>query len=232
MPGIIVPDSARAPVPLGVVDQSNEKDYQTPLPHHPVFKVALLAVYHMSQARRLNIVVDPTLPNTPENARKDVGVFQAEFGGFTVVLNWTEEKRGKILPDYMGIDYGDSSCGILGPHLTIRTCWNCGLTGWRDAGKTQAWCVPMQPPSRGDNGQRPCPKCGQLDWWIDRKKVSPAALMREAAAAIAKATGRDSLFSGFDGDKAEIDMRVEAARTRKSGRTVIPVTRGGLYLPR
>lgn len=229
MANIIGSDQGPGSRPVVMVDKDNAGEYRTPIPHHPVFKVAFLAVYHMSQARRMNIVVDPSLPTTPEHSQKDVGVFQAEFGDFTLVLNWTNEKKGNIAPDYIGVDYGTDSCGILGPHLTIRTCWYCGLTGWRDAGKTQAWCVPIQPSRRGDRGDRPCPKCGQLDWW--NQKVRPAALMREAAEAIAKATGRDELFNGFDGDKADRELRGQEFRGKREGRTVIPVTRGGLILP-
>ena len=116
-----------------LVDETNAGEYKEPVPINAFYKPLSMVMFQKSRLKQLNVVFVHAM--NPSEAQKrshlDVGVFSAKFAGWTLTLNWTEEQRDKLPPDYIGVDYGNVSCGIIGPNV-IRTCWNCGLTGWRD----------------------------------------------------------------------------------------------------
>lgn len=180
MANLILPRHLPAPTAPVMVSAENAHEYHTPHPIHPTFKVLLRAIRQLNpELRKRQVYVDMSIPNflpngkeNVEETRKDQGVFEAKFDHWTIVLNWTEEKRRNLPPDYFGIDFGNSSAGIIGPHANIRTCWKCGLTGFRDPGLQYPCVVPGQP----------CPNCKNRDWW--GVMVSQNDLIKAAAAAI------------------------------------------------
>ncbi|GEM_PF-7038593 len=201
MAGLFLPRNARAPMALPVVTAANAHEYKVPHPIHPTFKVLLQAILQLSaELKGKKMFVDMGIPNYDEmgkentaETRRDIGVFQAKFDHWTVVLNWTEETRQNLPPDYIGVDFGDSSAGILGPHANIRTCWKCGLTGFRDKEQRFPCVVPG----------KPCPNCHNLDWWA--KMVSQDDLVEAAATALQDAIPQKPyLWEGFGGRDAEL----------------------------
>ena len=188
-----------------VVSAENQDDYQEPIPINPLFKPAFMAVYQQSELKRKNLVVDNNMSKEEAESRFDVGVFEARFNGWSCTLNWTEEKKGNLYPDYIGIDFGDTSCGIIGKWATIRTCWKCGMTGWRDEGRKNACVLPCQYNDRtGIWEMHPCPNCASLDWWA--RTILPDHFVRDCAEAIAEGTGRENLWTKFGGE--EMDHRL------------------------
>lgn len=182
-----------------LVDHTTANDYAVPIPINPLFKNAFMAVGQQSHALKgLNVqVVHEMSPSEAEKrSQLDVGVFTAKFNGWTCTLNWTQEKRGKLPPDYIGVDYGNVSCGIIGPYLTIRTCWHCGMTGWRDA-KKRVGCVQSSRFHEGLWLSMSCPNCHQTDWWANT--IEPSRFHRDCAVAVGEGTGRKKLVDSFGG---------------------------------
>ena len=222
----ILTNTAPKSRPVVMVNDENKKDYADPLPIHPLFKVLLLTIYHAcGAARRKNIQVDGSLPNDPKYAHQDVGFFEAQLdGGWYIVVNWTEDSRANLMPDYIGVDCKNESVAILGPHATIRTCWHCKATGYQDRAKKRPWAVP----------DKPCSNCGQLDWY--NLKFKKEDLVIVASTKMAQVTGKNYLFDGFGGGAAEIELKRQALRERANSGTRVslatPNPRGpGLILP-
>lgn len=176
--------------------------WREPLPIHPTYKTLLRALLQLCpELKALRVYIDFSLPtNTqidPEPSHKDVGFFQAQFDHWTAVLNWTEEKRGHLLPDYIGVDFGGESAGILGPWANIRTCWACGLTGWRDPEGT-----PMHQRRAAVQPNRPCPRCFNRDWWA--ALVTQDDLIEAASSAVANAVQKPHVWEDLGGRDAEL----------------------------
>lgn len=176
MSALILPSGARQPT-MQMVTAENEHEWKTPHPIHPTFKVIFQAVLQLNPTlKAMNILHDFSPPKDKHDAERrahvDHGVFQAKFDHWTIVLNWTEETRQNLPPDYFGINFIDDSAGIIGPNANIRTCWKCGLTGFRDREKK----IPCVVPSRR------CPNCRSLDWWA--KFVTQDNLVAAATAAV------------------------------------------------
>ena len=141
-----MPHGARPPT-LAQVTAENEKEWAKPHPIHPTFKTLVQAVLQLCpELKRMNVQIDHSQDmREKKNTHRDIGVFQARFDHWTIVLNWTEEKRQNLPPDYFGVDFGGSSAGIIGIWADIRTCWKCGLSGYRNPEKTQPCVVPSKP---------------------------------------------------------------------------------------
>lgn len=195
---LLLPRGARPTGGQVMVTAQNQHEYHTPHPIHPTFKVLLQTVLQLNaELKSMNIQYDYTPPKDKADyerrARADHGVFQAKFDHWTIVLNWTEEKRLNLPPDYFGIDFGDTSAGILGPNADIRTCWKCGLTGYRD----QAKKIPCVVPSK------PCPNCRQKDWWA--RLVTQDNLVAAASAALQDTVPhKPYLWDAFGGRDVEL----------------------------
>lgn len=199
MANLILPKHLPAPTAPEMVHAGNAHEYRAPHPIHPTFKVLLRAIRQLHPVlRRLH--VDMSIPNflpsgkeNVEETRRSIGVHQVRFDHWTIVLNWTEETRQNLPPDYFGIDFGTESAGIIGPNADIRTCWKCGLTGYRDQALTRPCVVPG----------RPCPNCGNRDWWA--LTVTQDDLVEAAAIAIADdLPNKKGLWEDWGGRDAEL----------------------------
>ena len=191
-----------------MVDDTNRDQYQQPIPINPIYKPAFMAVYQQSKLKSMNVQVvhEMKAEEAERLSQQDVGVFTARFDQWTCTLNWTESKRENLPPDYIGVDYGDVSCGIIGPNLTIRTCWHCGMTGWKDAGRTQG-CVQSSyyDTNTGIWISRHCPKCYNQDWWANT--IEPSRFVQDCAASITDVTKKKKHWSAFGGTQMDQMIR-------------------------
>ena len=198
MANLILPSGTRQPAPLQMVTAENESEWVKPHPIHPTFKVLLAVVDQLNpELKRMKMQTDFSAPRDEHDhqtrTHRDYGVFEARFDHWTIAINWTEEKRRNLPPDYFGVDFGDSSAGIIGPNADIRTCWKCGLSGYRDKARTQPCVVPS----------RPCPNCRQPDWWA--VFVTQDNLVAAAAEALQDAIPhKPYLWDAFGGRDVEL----------------------------
>ena len=192
MPAIFVPNRPKQLL-VEFAGADNADQYQQPHPIHPTFKVVFRAITMLNpEIRKMRIGIDMNLPTDQQSSKKYVGVFSARLDKqWSATINWTEEKKLNLPPDYLGIDFGNASAGILGPHADIRTCWHCGLTGYRDPEHRMACVVPS----------RPCPKCGSRDWWA--KLVSQTDLRQAASIALADVAKKPYLYDYLGGADAD-----------------------------
>ena len=190
-----------------MVDQTMAQDYKEPIPINPMYKAAFMAVYQHSKAKSMNIhVVHGTTGDAAEKGSlQDVGIFDAKFGDWSCTLNWTQDKRANLPPDYIGVDYGSTSCGIIGPHLTVRTCWNCGQSGFRDQARKEGVCSASHYEEDGLWIANFCPHCHDSDWWA--RMIEPSRFIRDCAEAIARRTNRPKLWTSFGGDQMDENIR-------------------------
>ena len=190
-----------------MVDAASEHLYKAPLPINPLYKPVLMVMFQKSRLKSLNVqIVHEMRPADAEKySRLDVGIFEAKFGPWTCVLNWTETKRAKLLPDYIGVDYGDVFCGIIGPHLTIRTCWSCGAGGWTDKEKQIGY---LRSSSYNDlTGvweMNFCPQCHETDWVA--RTIEPSRFARDCIAEVSEATRQSKRWRQFGG--VELDQQI------------------------
>ena len=170
----------------------------------------MYVMFQASRLKSLNVVVVHDMAPKEAEARSnmDVGVFEARFNGWTLTFNWTQERKGKLWPDYIGVDYGDTSCGILGPHI-LRTCWHCGLTGWRDPAHKEP-CVGSSYYDTGLWVACHCPKCYNLDWWA--RTIEPSRLLADCAAEIADKTKKAKLWKSFGGQEMDRNKSEESMK--------------------
>lgn len=192
-----------------MVDETNAHEHKEPYPINPMYKGAFMAVYQHSKAKSMNIQVVHGMEGdaAEKGSLQDVGFFEAKFGDWACTLNWTQSKRGNLYPDYIGVDYGTTSCGIIGKYLTVRTCWNCGLTGFRDPEMRIGCCQASHYEEDGLWITDFCPHCHETDWWA--RMIEPSRFIRDCAEAIAKRTNRPKLWTSFGG--AQMDENIRAA---------------------
>lgn len=197
MPAILVPGQRPKELKINLAGADTADQYRTPHPIHPTFKVAFRAITMLNDdIRRKRIYIDFGQPTGKDDGCKDVGVFTARLDKhWAVTLNWTEEWKESLAPDYIGIDFGGSSAGIIGPYADIRTCWHCKLTGYRDPQRTLPYVIPGQP----------CPKCGSRDWWA--MLVSQVDLRQAASAALADVARKPHLFDYMGGGDADLQKQ-------------------------
>ena len=169
---------------LVVVDSALEDQFEEEDPQEDETFLAGLqvAVHHLPHDFEFN----PELSDSESDANRDaMGVVEARFDElWTIRVNWTPKRQGKIPAAHMLIAYKDEEVAILGPWLTGRTCWHCDAGGWSQFWKKQGikrgYVLP----------DHPCPDCGQLDWW-DHSQVSPGDFQRACAAEIARTSDVD-----------------------------------------
>lgn len=163
------------------VDGELEDEFEEESPEtDQTFELALWVITHTE-----DFELDPDAAGEKAEAMSQVGMKTAHFGGdngrlWTIQVNWDQYKwSAKIPPGYCRVEYAGQDVGIIGPWLTIRTCWNCQARGWR---------TDLLPAKIGIvvPGQ-PCPHCGELDWY--GVMVSPEMFIRDAAEFIANQSG-------------------------------------------
>ena len=196
---------AKSPLilPRGMKTEENPADFDTDPnapdlhPYNPLFKVALLAIYHgCDELRSMNIEVDMGMTKEAGKKNMEVGLFTARWENWAATLNWKKRKIEKLPEDYIGIRFADVDVGIIGPYDDMRTCWNCDLTGFQDPAQKVPWVVP------GDY----CPRCNQLDWW--GRTVYPEDFTEAACAMLADKTKRATLYDAMGGVEAEDDRAI------------------------
>lgn len=150
---------------------------------HAGFKTLLMALVECNdEIKRKGLYIDANLSADERQKFSEVGVFRQQIGkNLEVVLNWTNDMRGDIPPRHILVMWGGEFCGILGPYVSIRHCWSCGLRGWRNEEKTVAWVQPFLP----------CPRCRRLDWVA--RVISMQDVVRAAADWMANTT-QNELF--------------------------------------
>jgi len=161
------------------VDAATEDLYEEESPEtDQTFELALWVLAHQKDIR-----LDPDLHGDEAEVASNLGVVEGAFGGpnndlWKIEVNWNQyEWAGKMPPGYCRVRYADIEVGIIGPWLTIRTCWSCGLKGWRDGMKGIGNVLPGVE----------CPHCNKLDWF--GVLVTPEQFIRDAAEFIANDTG-------------------------------------------
>ena len=179
---------------ISAVSSETEDLYEDDLPQDDeTFTLGLQALIHQLP---YDLELDPELIGDKAEEATARGVVKAWWkvgltGKWEVQVNWNKtEWEGKIPPGYMRILWHDSEVAILGPWLTVRTCWFCKLKGLLDL------------PGGGKIGHVvpgvPCPRCGTLDW--HSKLVTPEDFMQSCAIVVADETGADDkryqLFAG------------------------------------
>lgn len=185
-------------LPINLAGADTAGQYETPHPIHPTFKVVFRAITMLNdEIRKMRIGIDFSKPTGGKDDGKGyVGVFTVRLDKqWAATVNWTEEWKGSLAPDYIGIDFGGSSAGILGPWADIRTCWHCKLTGYRDPQKTLPYVIPGQA----------CPKCGSRDWWA--MLVSQVDLRQAASVALADVAKKPHLFDYMGGTDADLQKQ-------------------------
>ena len=198
--------------PAAFVTSETMHEYAEPIAINPTYKPLLAVMFQASRLKQLKVVIVHNMaPNDAEkHSNKDVGVFEARFEGWQLTLNWTEERRGKLFPDHIAIDFGEASCGIIAPYLTIRNCWNCGmlLRGKRLPGRSQPETVSSHyDPATDLWVSRHCPQCYQSDWRA--RTIEPSRLFADCAATIADKTRKARLFKSFGGERADDITAIE-----------------------
>lgn len=174
----------------------------------PDFEPALFVILNT----QVDVTFDPTL--TAEQARgRDIGYLEAEWGRWSVGLNYTRTWNQLLPPWHMGVRWRGEIVGILSPLFEVRTCWKCRLHGWQDlpADYRLRTGDPRTRVPRVRPG-RPCPgypeviggvatgrvvKCGQLDWWghfPQHGGVTRLQFQHDAAERIARVTDESALF--------------------------------------
>tara|TARA_R110002051_G_scaffold8689_6_gene35823 strand:+ start:7509 stop:8099 length:591 start_codon:yes stop_codon:yes gene_type:complete len=165
-----------------------ESAYEEELPEaDQTFKVALQAVV---QSLPYDIHIDPMLVGDEAEKAVDRGIVKANMGGedgkrWEVTLNWSRSWAGKVPAGYACISYRDTEVAIIGPWMTIRTCWKCGLSGWADEERKIGKCLP----------HFPCPHCGTKDWF--GRMVTPSHFEEDMAEYIAISSGQDKMYNAF-----------------------------------
>ena len=162
---------------IQIADDSGEWEEESPETDQ-TFELALWVVAHQH-----DISLDPDLVGEEAETASILGVKTATFKQWQVEVNWNQHGwAGKIPAGYARICYTDTEVAIIGPWMTIRTCWNCQLKGWRtDVGDAKIGIVLPSVP---------CPHCNELDW--HGVIVSPEMFIRDASEFIADDCGADS----------------------------------------
>lgn len=126
-------------------------------PFHETHRAALLALIQgCPELDRLGVYYDPHMTSEQGRKQEDVGVFDLAIKRWRLRLNWTTGwKSNGIPPRHIAVAYEGEPVGVIGPYATIRTCWRCGLHGYRDEERKSPWVIPGVP----------CPRCGGVDWW-------------------------------------------------------------------
>ena len=186
-------DLGYEPDQIVTVDETTEHQFESELP--PFDRTFVHALHATAQNMPFELKFDPTLRGEKDKASGDKGVFVTAFGGvdgkmWSIAHNWTKGWKGKMPPGYCSISYRDNDVAILGPYMTIRTCWSCHLTGWRIQGKVGN-CL------QGN----PCPSCGNMDWFgriIDHVQ-GPEMFEKDVAVYVADKSGKlgDKIYKGF-----------------------------------
>lgn len=161
------------------VDADMESEFEEESPEtDETYEMALWVVIH---AQPTDLVLDPDLAGVEAERATARGVLEASFGGdsgrlWSVQVNWDKSQwAGLMPPGYARISYAEQEVAIMGPWLTCRTCWKCGLKGLR--GRNVGVVLPGVE----------CPGCGTLDWF--GHFVSPEMFIRDGAEYIADETG-------------------------------------------
>lgn len=167
---------------IQIADDGGEWEEESPETDQ-TFELALWVIAH-----RHDISLDPDLVGDKAEVASMIGVKEADFGGadgklWKVRVNWNQHGwAGKIPAGYAQIHYAGTEVAIIGPWLTIRTCWHCGLKGWRtDVGAAKIGIVLPNVE---------CPHCGEKDWF--GIFVTPENFIRDASEMIADECGADS----------------------------------------
>jgi len=179
------------PEQIVTVDETTEHQFEEELP--PFDRTFIHALHATTHDMPFDLEFKPELRGDKALATNDKGIFKTRFGGqtgqmWTIIHNWTTSWAGKLPPGYCSISYFDDEVAILGPYMTIRTCWSCHLKGWREKGVGN--CLPGHA----------CPSCGNHDWF--GKIVQPDFFEKDVAVFVADKTGRnsahgDKVYNGF-----------------------------------
>ena len=176
------------PTQLVTVDEHTAHQFEEDLP--PFDRTYIHALHATVQDMPFDLDFKPELQGDKARQTHDKGVFKTRFGGmtnqmWTIIHNWAPTWAGKIPPGYCSISYYDNEVAILGPYMTIRTCWSCQLTGWREKGVGN--CLPGHP----------CPSCGNLDW--HGIMIDPEMFEKDVAIFVADRSGKkaDKIYTGF-----------------------------------
>lgn len=158
-----------------------------------------------------DIRMDPTIAPDKARATADLGVFTAQFGRWSIYLNWQTRWAQQIPPHHLLVEYNGTPVGIISPFLILRACWKCGRgQPIRDGRFTEdAYWARLQPAMRAlhpDWPERipavlpahPCPRCGEHDWWgnsglIGAHLATREDFQRDAAEEVARLTNTDAL---------------------------------------
>jgi len=186
-------DLGYEPEQLVTVDEATEHQFEGDLP--PFDRTFIHALHATSNNLPFELTFNPEITGEASHAASDKGVFVTNFGGadgkmWSIAHNWTKRWSGKVPPGYCAISYRDNDVAILGPYMTIRTCWSCHLSGWLVPDKVGN-CIPGMD----------CPSCGNMDWFgkvIDSEQ-GPAMFEKDVAVYIADKSGKlaDKIYTGF-----------------------------------
>lgn len=184
-----------------MVEEDEADLYKDPPPINPLFKVAYRAVIQSSEMKQKGVFVD--FEREHNDIGPGVGMVKAEFDGWKCTLNWTRSKQGSIPVNYIAVERHGTTQGIIGPFANIRTCWHCGLTGWRDKEHTQGVVLPSQRMPGGVWASPSCPNCDELDWWgkmgIGKTAISQDDFYEAAVEYVADELDRPRLWTHYDG---------------------------------
>jgi hypothetical protein len=181
---------------INVVDAEAEGHYSQEIP--PGDRTFLLAQLALEELQPKALEMNPDLNAAQRAEARNRGMVKGEFRvgngpKWKLALNHSPDKIGRIHSGNMEITY-ESKTGtarvvaIIGPWLTARRCWNCGLGGTIPGNQTVGRCIP----------HAPCPKCKKMDWWD--KLVKPQHLERDCAELLADASpaaDRERRFKRF-----------------------------------
>ena len=162
---------------VNFIDSEAEDHYSMEIP--PGDRTFLLAQLALEELQPAALELNPELTVTESKKARDRGIVVGSFGNWTIALNHSPNKVGRLyggnmLIKYKGATGSEREVAIIGPWLTARRCWNCGLAGLGPGG------VGVVKPAH------PCPKCGELDWWDT--DVTPEQLERDCATLLADAS--------------------------------------------
>lgn len=206
-----------------IEDESLDEDPE----YSDEFEPAIWLIHH-----NYDITMDPTIDQgktrDEQLAQAEIGILEADFGGWKIYVNWQLKWAQKIPPHHMGVERRGVLVGIVSPYLTMRTCWNCGRGDalhdgeWNDdrmwvkvnrkvleerisAGAItleEANTMPARIPAVLPAHPCPKPDCKQYDWFGDMGDGLIARredFQRDAAEALAERTGKENVA---------IDMRM------------------------
>ena len=155
---------------------------------HPAFAAILTNFYALSSARGSmpKVFIDPHINREEAAKNSELGVFDETYGSARITLNWTGQWKGtgksRVPPWHMMVHWGDTLCGVLGPKLYRRICW-------------QYSCAVHTKPDE------PCHMCGTPDWIT--LIIRPEHVVQTLAEELARRTGRDELWDLAEGKSAE-----------------------------